>query len=135
MLRKRKNALGLSDKVVEEIADMAGGFVSKILAPQPVKTLGRTSLTLLLGALGLKLIVVEDPDQVRRVRRRWTERAEHHVNIAPHTLRTARPIVLSRLARKAALARWARVPTDERQSIVARLNEARKRRARTTEAA
>jgi len=135
LLRKRKDALGLSDKVVEEIADMAGSFVSKILAPQPVKTLGRTSLTLLLGALGLKLIVVEDPDQVRRVRRRWTERAEHHVNIAPHTLRTARPIVLSRLARKAALARWARVPTDERQSIVARLNEARKRRARTTEAA
>jgi len=99
LLRKRKNALGLSDKVVEEIADMAGGFVSKILAPQPVKTLGRTSLTLLLGALGLKLIVVEDPDQVRRVRRRWNQarrasrqqRAPHIAHCASYRAITACP--------------------------------------------
>jgi len=44
---------------------MAPGHVSKLLAPVPVKALGRMSLTLLLGALGLKPIVVEDPDQAR----------------------------------------------------------------------
>jgi len=65
LLRKRKDALQLSDRVVEDIADMTPSHVSKLLALVPVKTLGRMSLTLLLGALGLKLIVVEEPNQAR----------------------------------------------------------------------
>jgi len=137
LLRRRKDALQLSDKVVEEIADMAPGHVSKLLAPAPVKALGQTSLTPLLGALGLKLIVVEDPDQARRVRRRWSKRAENRVKNAPHTLRTARPIVLSRPARAANAARWSRTTPEERAAVVASLNAARaeKRRRRTTQAA
>ena len=41
------------------------------MAPEPIKNLGRLSFGLALDALGVALVMVENPDQIRRVQNRW----------------------------------------------------------------
>jgi hypothetical protein len=137
ILRARKAALELSDTLVDEIAGLTTGHCQKILGAKPTKTLGRISLSALLGALGVKLVVVVDPDS--KIARRWQRRAAGMVHPTLHTIGQARPIILSRAGRKAALARWGRSTPELRAVTVAALNRARaakrSRRAGTKKAA
>lgn len=73
-LRTRRDELQLTHETIDAIAGWPAGYASKLLAPEPIKNLGWSSLGLGLGALGIALVVVEDPEQARRVRSRWTPR-------------------------------------------------------------
>jgi hypothetical protein len=79
ILRLRKNALRLSDAVTDDIAGLTAGHTGNLLGPSRVKTLGAMSLSALLGALALRLVVVEDVEQAARVRDRWGRRDELRV--------------------------------------------------------
>jgi hypothetical protein len=61
-----------------ETLDCVGGlsprYAQKLLGSTPTKRLGEVSLGCVLGALGLRLIVVEDPEQLARVKDRLTPR-------------------------------------------------------------
>jgi hypothetical protein len=89
------------------------------------------------GALGMCVVLVEDPDAT--VRQRWAQRSEPqaHGRGRPSRLRRAKAEALAELARKAARARWAKTTPELRTATVAALNAARaaKRRTRTNEAA
>jgi len=69
-LRKRIVFLGTSMERLDDISGLPSRYVSKLFAPMELKSLGKVSLGPLLGALGLKLIVVEDPAAFAAVRRR-----------------------------------------------------------------
>jgi hypothetical protein len=56
---------------------------------QQVKSLGKISLSALLGALALRLVVIEDVEQAEIMRGRWTPRAEQHVTIEGRRRRKA----------------------------------------------
>jgi hypothetical protein len=137
VLRQRKAALQLSDALCDELAGMASGHTGKILGPAPVKRIGGVTLGPLLGALGLKLLVVVDVGAAKRMASRWQRRNETTVHPAMLTIRQARPVILSRAARKAAHARWADTTPEQRAEFIAMLNRARaaKRHARMSEAA
>jgi hypothetical protein len=143
VLRARKDALQLSDKFVDQLAGLADGHTGKILGRTPVRTLGSASLTGLLGALGVKLIVVEDAEQSARIGRRWEKRtATHagrpHPRVGKEAYKAAMPLVMSEWSRKANAARWGRATPEHRAAVVAALNAARaakRNRPRTTEAA
>jgi hypothetical protein len=72
--RARRDELGLTHLTIDEIAGWASGYASKILSPDPIKNLGWQSLGLLQGVFGTMLIMVEDPEQIRRVESRWIRR-------------------------------------------------------------
>jgi hypothetical protein len=74
-----KNYLQLSNETVEAIADLTRGHVDKMLGPTRQKGIGKNSFDLLLGALGIRLRVEIDPDQMRRVASRHTPRNENQV--------------------------------------------------------
>lgn len=73
-LRARLIELQLTHSTVDGIAGLQDGYTSKLLAPKPIKNLGPVSFQALLGALGVAVVVVEDPEQIKRVEGRWTKR-------------------------------------------------------------
>lgn len=73
-LRARRDALNISHETIDSIAGLQSGYTSKLLAPKPIKNLGPMSFGSLLGALGLAVVVVEDPGMCERVSKHWQPR-------------------------------------------------------------
>jgi hypothetical protein len=73
-LRRRRDELNISHETIDNIAGLQPGYTSKLLAPVPIKNLGQMSLPSILGALGLVLVAVPDPEQVAKVAPRWQKR-------------------------------------------------------------
>ena len=67
ILRDRAEELNVSRTTLDEAAGFTSGHASKLLAPRPLKKLGATTLGLMLQVMGLKLVVVEDPEQLQRI--------------------------------------------------------------------
>lgn len=78
VLRARAEELSVTREAIDLAAGLTSGHTSKLLAPKQIKRFGAISRWLLLQALGLKLVVVEDADATlhaaRMMRRRVTVR-------------------------------------------------------------
>lgn len=74
VLRKWMDGLGSTMEVVDEVAGLPTRYTSKIFAPIAIKTLGKVSLGATLGALGLKLLVAIDDEQLARIKHRLVAR-------------------------------------------------------------
>jgi hypothetical protein len=74
-LRTCRDELQLTFETVDELAGWPDRYGSKLLAPEPIKNLGWSSFGLALGVFGKKLLLVDDPPQIQRVKDRWTPRA------------------------------------------------------------
>jgi hypothetical protein len=70
VLRRRAAQFGTPMEQLDEIAGLPSRYVSKLLAPVPIKAFGPVSLGPLLGALGLVLVVSEDAAALARVKSR-----------------------------------------------------------------
>lgn len=77
-LRLRIAELNVSTETIDSVAGLPERYTVKLFAPVPVKGLGRVSMGLLLGALGLKLDVVVDDAAYARVRDRLVQRSCHN---------------------------------------------------------
>ena len=73
-LRERAEQLGVSRLTIDDVSGLPSGYSAKLLAPVPIKRLGPLSFGLMLQALGLKLVVVEDREALARVKSRLTPR-------------------------------------------------------------
>lgn len=73
-LRARRDELQITHETIDSIAEWPAGYAGKLLAPTPIKNLGWLSLGLALNTLGIKLVVVEDPEQRKLVEGRWKRR-------------------------------------------------------------
>jgi transcriptional regulator with XRE-family HTH domain len=80
----RRNALGVTQEVVNEVGGLAAGYVSKVECG--TKRLGKVTLALLLGALGLKLTLSEDPEALERVRGMFEQRTPKTKMSGPCTI-------------------------------------------------
>jgi hypothetical protein len=81
-LRARRDELELTHKRIDDIAGWPAGYCGKLMAENPIKNLGWLSFGLALDSMGVALILVEDPEQVRLVKGRWIKR-ERPRNAAP----------------------------------------------------
>lgn len=130
ILRARADALGLSRVELDRIAGVPAGYSSKVLAEVPLRQLGPDTLGPMVGALAVKLIVVEDPEALAKHTARGDKRVEKYaLNAGKHggavhfkiSLRKLRQNgrkggansrkflgkrMARKLARKAANARW-----------------------------
>jgi hypothetical protein len=73
--RDRAKELEISREGIDSIAGWADGYASKLLggaAAKQRKIIGPLSLGLMLGTLGLKMILVEDPESTARTLTRRT---------------------------------------------------------------
>jgi len=122
-LRERRDELDLSYATIDDIAGLPGNYTSKLMTFPPMRSLGKLSLGLILGALGLKLAVLEDEEALRKVcgrftkRRRTSQHARENMRAGDSAwgrgmqakwMSQISPRQRSALARKAARARWAR---------------------------
>jgi hypothetical protein len=73
-IRARRDELGITHETIDAIAGLPSGYCSKLLAPEPMKRLGKISIPAMLGALGVALVLVEDTAQIGLVSPRWTKR-------------------------------------------------------------
>ncbi len=73
-IRVRQDELDLSCETIDEIAGLPARYTAKLLAPIPMRGISHMSLTAILGALGIGLVVVEDVAQREKVEGRWKPR-------------------------------------------------------------
>jgi hypothetical protein len=73
-LRCRRDELQLTHETIDHVAGWPSGYCGKLMAPTPIKNLGWLSFGLALDALGVALVMVENPDQIKRVEKRWVRR-------------------------------------------------------------
>lgn len=66
-IRERVDELGISRLELDRHAGLASGHSGKLLGARRVKKFGFVSLGLVLGAVGCKLILVEDAVQTARI--------------------------------------------------------------------
>jgi len=73
-LRLRAERMNVSREAIDAVSGMPTGYTGTLLAPARGKRLGKTSTPLLLRSLGLKLIVVDDPEAVAVMAKRYEQR-------------------------------------------------------------
>lgn len=73
-IRERVDELGLTRLEVDHLAGLQSGYAGKILSRKHIRHLGMVSLGSTLGAIGCRLILVEDPDQTALIKTRMTPR-------------------------------------------------------------
>jgi hypothetical protein len=71
VIRARRDELNISHELIDDLAGFPAGYTGKLLAPIPVRGISHMSLGGILGALGLGLVVIEDPGQRAKVEGRW----------------------------------------------------------------
>lgn len=70
ILRTRLAELGISFETCDHIAGLPTRYTAKVLGFQATRGFGQISLDALLGAAGVMLIAVPDPDAIERIRNR-----------------------------------------------------------------
>ena len=80
LLRARMVALDSSYETVEVVSGIGERYLNRVLGPHPTKGIGPVTFSIF-GALGLRVVLVEDPELVARVRARLRCRFERN---GPH---------------------------------------------------
>ena len=72
--RARTRELKVTMETIDEVTGLQAGYAGKLLAPVPMRAIGRVSLGPLLTCLGLRLVVVEDLAALKKIERRLSKR-------------------------------------------------------------
>ena len=78
--RRRMMELLITYETLDAVSGVQSGYGAKLLCPGRIKTFGPMSFCAIMGALGIKLVAVEDPAAVARLRHRWTRRQSTRTN-------------------------------------------------------
>lgn len=140
-LRARRQSLGLSQLAVDHISGMAEGYCAKIEASltnptaKNARSIGRESLPLMLGALGVGMVLVKNgampassehtisdsnPNEVAVTKQSFFIERARMGALKANAMRSAAQ--RKAIARKAAKARWA----DRSALVATRINERKK---------
>jgi hypothetical protein len=124
-LYARKQALGVSDRVLDAISGLCHGHTSKLIGPGRERGLSQISLDALLGALACKLVIVEDEVQASIMKSRWESRNSQQLRmparIGKALLARTRGPILRELAQRAGRARWRNVDPAVRRRLMTEL--------------
>ena len=137
-LRARAEALDISRLEIDRISGVANGYSATVLSDTARKRIGANAIGPLLAALGLQLVVREDPEMVARFTSRCEKRVPnmaHTDRVRASTLKRLKPVIFAELGRKGGLAFWATKTEAERgewgrQMIAKRWQQYRAKRAR-----
>jgi len=130
--RARADELKVTRETLDSVTGLQSGYAGKLLAPVPMKSLGRVSLGPMLQAMGLAIVLVEDPDALRRFAVQHAERKKVPRSVGTNEIIT---IKISRrrlrqLARKGGLKRASKMTARERHRSAKRAIKSRWRKLR-----
>lgn len=77
-VRLRVYEIQTTHESIDAVSGLHGGYSGKLLAPIPIKSMGKVSLGPMLQTLGLKLIVVRDDEQFKLIEHRLAKRKLPH---------------------------------------------------------
>jgi len=130
-LRARAESLHVSRETVDHIAMLPDGYAAKLLAPEPIKILGKLSLGGVLEALGVKLVLVEDVEAMAKFAKKRVERDEKSVRkLNMVSMANATWLWTSKTARKLTKLRMDKISPDRRSRIARKAARARWRKAK-----
>jgi hypothetical protein len=135
-LRARISAVGLSYRVLEEIAGLPEGGAGKYLSDARARHLSVVSLLQISEAVGIRGLFVTDAALLRRMSPLYEKcdarkaRARRRAPIGEVTLRRMTPAVLSALGRKGAAARNSKLAPETRRALAQAAAQARWRNKR-----
>ena len=117
--RNRKDAIGVSNVAIDEVAGLTLGHTDKAIGP--ARTRGLTMITYMniIGALGCALVLVEDPERAH-ILSRYSKRNEKAVRLVSRYRR-----LMSELATK----RWNAATPELRKATSLMLHEAKRQKA------
>jgi hypothetical protein len=129
-LRTRSDELNMTRAALDQRAGLADGHASKLLAPRARKRLGKVSFELVLAALGLAVVVVEDSEAVEHLERQIevVPACESACEKPPHWRSTKGSAWGRRMAARRAL----KLTAAERTAIARKANRARQAKAAAT---
>ena len=138
-LRARADELNASRTEIDRVSGMAPGYCSKLLCLPPIKYFGPQSFWNVAGAMGLAVMLVEDPVATARfsaqMQPRRNRKAVHHLGIVRS--RRVPWLFTPEKAREMAAKRNAKVPKWKRVAIAKKASraasKARRARARRAE--
>lgn len=73
-VRFRLREIETTHESVDHVSGLHGGYTGKIVAPVPMKSMGKVSMGPILQTLGLRLIIVRDDEMFKRVKDRLAKR-------------------------------------------------------------
>lgn len=121
-LRQAKEYRGVSFATLDDLADLADNFSAKVLGPRPARKLSMVNISRFLSGLGIKCLVVEDPNtfDVKRakIRNKSQVRSE-----ALHRIINRR--LLIEAGRRGGKAFWAKLSPAERSAYARAFANAR----------
>ena len=88
--RRYIEEIDTSRATIDHVTGWADGYAGKVLAPDPTRGMGKTTLGLFLESVGLVLIVAQDIDAFDRRRHRLPPRNLSHVR-QPKKSRRGKP--------------------------------------------
>jgi len=134
LVRYRLEELNTTHESVDDVSGLHGGYTSKLVAPTPIKSMGKTSMGPMLQTLGLALIVVRDDAQFARIKDRLArrERPRQQANAS-----SVRPTWLftRKKSREMGKKRWSMLSPDQRKKLARKMGKAsgRARRRKANE--
>ena len=128
-LRARVNELQIQGDSFCEFAGLARGYLSKLLTIRSVRRVGMQSMGPLLSAMGVKLVMIEDPAGTARLRR-LPPRNPSYVRAMPaDACMVLTPRMLARIRKAGGRARMAQLSAKERSELARKAALARWHRA------
>ena len=73
-VRERAVELNTTREQIDHVAGLTPGYAGKILSPTPIRRMHWKTFDLVLGALGMMFIAVEDPEATAKLRGRYCRR-------------------------------------------------------------
>jgi hypothetical protein len=129
-----KEQLGLSNAWCDDVGGFTRGQTDKVLGPTRTRGLSPMSFDTLCAAFAVRLEVVADPDQVRKMRPRWEGRDKSQVRvtgrISQELIERAKGPILQAFAKRANAARNAMLTREQRSRIAQKAARIRWKRHR-----
>jgi transcriptional regulator with XRE-family HTH domain len=130
-LRARAASVGLSYELIEDLAEMSSGALSKYLSDLRVKQLTVASLIRITAVMGVRCVFVIDDELLREMRPYWELRdagkahARRRASLGRATIERLLPVAFSEFAKLGAAARNAKLTAHGRKRLARRAAKAR----------
>ena len=124
-IRTRVNELAINGERFDEFAGLPRGYLSKLVGANPIRSIGRTSMGPVFGALGIRCIIVEDEAATARLKSRLQPRNNSFSRVTCTSL-----IITNRQWRKiqkiGRQTRWKRLTKTQRSEIMRMVRHGRR---------
>ena len=116
-IRNRVADLAIHGTRFDALAGWPEGYLSKLTAQRPVRRIGLNSMGPLLSAMGVKLQMVEDPRGTERLRRLQPRNPSYVRAMPANACIVLTPKILARIRRLGGRARMAQLTAKQRSKL------------------